>query len=417
VLAIVGVQDPARAQVPALKGMPGEPAMCASTALVVGTPVVRLDASARAAVDSLIAAGSQAAILGEYDAATEYLRRAAALDPVSSVVAYRLARSLDDQGQAAAAIAEYCRYLSLSPAERDAMAVRERVRALAATGEVEQPDPWVTAMEQGADAYSAGRFRDAVQAFTRAIELRPEAAETYFNRAAAYQADSRHSIALHDLETYLTLAPDANDRSEVLGRIESLRLLAGMPAEDAPSRPGVVSPEVVLAQGLVLPGLGQHATGRTGLGALVLAAAGGAIYYGTRQEVVVRREGAYDPFGNYYEYDVRSVDRPRQALGIGAAIAIGVAGAIESYLYAKREEERSRIAVSEASVSLVSLQNCSRLESDVNDGKVLYPSLSRSTECGSRRRLDDASLCEHGPLAPVPLRPCPVGLARRAQTR
>jgi hypothetical protein len=49
-------------------------------------------------VDSLLTAGSRAAILGDYPAAEDFLRRAAALDQGNPLVSYRLARTLDDQG-------------------------------------------------------------------------------------------------------------------------------------------------------------------------------------------------------------------------------------------------------------------------------------------------------------------------------
>jgi hypothetical protein len=98
-----------------------------------------------------------------------------------------------------------------------------------------------------------------------------------------------------------------------------------------------VAPSSALIQGLVLPGLGQHATGRTALGLVVLGAVGGAIYYGIEEQTVVNRVGANDPFGNYYEYDVRTRGRPRMAQGIGAAVGIAILGALESYIYARRE--------------------------------------------------------------------------------
>jgi hypothetical protein len=93
----------------------------------------------------------------------------------------------------------------------------------------------------------------------------------------------------------------------------------------------------VLAQGLVVPGLGQHTTGRTVLGVGVLAAVGGAVYFALQEQVVVRTLEGQDPFGNRYEYDVRTLERRHQALGFGAAAAIGIGAALESFLYARRQ--------------------------------------------------------------------------------
>jgi hypothetical protein len=97
------------------------------------------------------------------------------------------------------------------------------------------------------------------------------------------------------------------------------------------------APGRVLAQGLVVPGLGQHATGRTVLGVGVLAAVGGAVYFALQEQVVVRTLEGQDPFGNRYDYDVRTRERRHQALGFGAAAAIGLGAALESFLYASRQ--------------------------------------------------------------------------------
>jgi hypothetical protein len=107
-------------------------------------------------------------------------------------------------------------------------------------------------------------------------------------------------------------------------------------ADPRPAQLRLASPGRVLLQGLAIPGLGQHATGRSLWGVGVLAAAGGAFYLAAREETVVRRVQAQDPFGNRYEYDVRVRERPYQTFGIAAAVAIGVAAAFESYLYARR---------------------------------------------------------------------------------
>jgi hypothetical protein len=75
--------------------------------------------SLSSSTDSLLVAGSQAAILGDQHMAADLLRAAAASDPGSAVVAYRLARTLDELGSGREAMLEYCRYLALVPAAPD----------------------------------------------------------------------------------------------------------------------------------------------------------------------------------------------------------------------------------------------------------------------------------------------------------
>jgi hypothetical protein len=87
-----------------------------------------------------------------------------------------------------------------------------------------------------------------------------------------------------------------------------------------------------------VPGLGQHETGRTLLGIGVLSAVGGAVYLAFREELATQQRQAEDPFGNPYTYDVRVRERPYQTLGLGAAVAIGLGAALESFLYARGQD-------------------------------------------------------------------------------
>ncbi len=325
--------------------------LCAAQATrLPGTPAP-LPADVRARVDSLLVAGSQAAILGELITARESFRAAAELDPSNPVVAYRLARTLDEHGESAEAVAEYCRYLSLAPADATSAAVRDRIHALSANGEGPPRAPWAVAMSEGFQAFEGGRYRDAVQAFTRVIELRPDWADGYFNRALAYTADGRPEIAANDFQTYLTLAPGADDALAVREHVDRLQADAAQAAAVRMVQTRIARPGNALAQGLIIPGLGQHATGRTGLGLVVLAAAAGAVYYGMRQQEVVHTRGAYDPFGNYYEYEVTTLERPYQVHGISAAAAIAVLSAIESYIYSDRQYRRIRAAGPQLSIT------------------------------------------------------------------
>jgi tetratricopeptide (TPR) repeat protein len=295
-----------------------------------------------AGVDSLLSAGSRAAILGDFQAAEDLLRRAAALDGSNPVVSYRLARTLDDQGKAEPAAVEYCRYLSLAPDAPDASDIRDRVRSLAGDGSVSLGDPWTREMAAATDAYRAGRFGDAVDGFTRAIAVAPDAPDGHYDRAVSYLAMDQRDPAAEDLEAYLRLAPQAEDATRVRAQLDQLRapVLAAAPVAAPAPRRTAAAPGRVLVEGMVLPGLGQHETGRTLLGVGVLAAVGGAVYLALHEQVATEQRQAQDPFGNTYTYDVHVRERPYQSIGIGAAVAIGLGAAFESFLYARRTPEQ-----------------------------------------------------------------------------
>jgi hypothetical protein len=294
----------------------------------------------RTAADSLVNAGSQAAILGDNLAARDLLREAARMDPSNAVVSYRLARTMDELGQAQEATLEYCRYLSLAPTSADTADVNSRVRELVRGGATVPVEPWRAAMNTGLEAFDARRFTEAVDAFTAVLELRPDLADAYYNRAVARLSTGSTPEAAGDLEEYLArLGPGADD---VVARAELERLRAGVSGQVgvANIRPPV-APRSALVRGLVLPGLGQQTTGRPILGLAVLGGVAGALYYGFHTETVVTTRGAFDPFGNHYEYPVTVRERPHQTVGIAAAAGIAVAGALESYFYAARQQSRS----------------------------------------------------------------------------
>jgi len=84
----------------------------------------------RAEAGRMLELAQQAEIVGDARKAAELLGRAARLDPGSRAVAYRLGRISEARGSTTAAVAAYCRYLSLGPAAREAAEVRARMSAL-----------------------------------------------------------------------------------------------------------------------------------------------------------------------------------------------------------------------------------------------------------------------------------------------
>jgi tetratricopeptide (TPR) repeat protein len=256
-----------------------------------------------------------------------------------------LARTYEERGETEFAAAEYCRYLSLSPAASDSEDVQQRVRDLASRSG--DRDELSAAVRAGFESFQVGRFDAAVLAFGRVLELRPTWASAYFNRGLTWQMLGRQEEAVADLQRYLELRPQAEDRQAVLAQIQTLHssLLA-------PGRSPSPLPANVLLQGLFVPGLGQVATGRPVSGILVFTAAAGAAYIALRKSPVVGTRIGFDPFGNPYEFQDRTLERKHLVAGAVAGVGVVVAAALEAYVYARakhsprlpqlRAEEASR---------------------------------------------------------------------------
>lgn len=75
--------------------------------------------------------------------------------------------------------------------------------------------------EQGAQAYSAGRFKDAIDFFLAADALAPSAALS-FNIARAYEKINDDAACLQWYRDFLRRAPEAKNAGEVAGRIVEL---------------------------------------------------------------------------------------------------------------------------------------------------------------------------------------------------
>jgi hypothetical protein len=118
-----------------------------------------------------------------------------------------------------------------------------------------------------------------------------------------------------------------------------------VPAEadpDSAAPVGLKSPGSAFALGLVVPGLGEIYAGRSGLGLLALAAAGGAIAAGYLAESVDIRCATVPQNDVCPPDDVVSetTDRPYLGAGIAVAAGIGVLAALDAFLAARRANAR-----------------------------------------------------------------------------
>lgn len=256
------------------------------------------------------------------------MRQASAVDPANPDLAYQLARAQEAIGANDAAATEYCRFLALAPSAPEAPEVRDRIAALTRNSQTTVSEKIMTPFRTGVTAYEAGRYAQAEIAFSSAIALQPDWADAYYDRALANAARGRRDLAIVDLQRYLRLRPEAEDRAAVITRISNLR-------------GGTLSPTAALGLGLVIPGAGQMYTGRKVLGVVTLAAAGGALAYALKTDPVTKEfvVNPTDPFGNPLPpfIDRRTeIGRPHLVPGLATLGAIAGVAAIEAFVHARR---------------------------------------------------------------------------------
>lgn len=269
--------------------------------------------------------GQQSAILGDSVSARDQLRQAARLDPTDPDLAYRLARANETSGAGEDAVKEYCRFITLAPSAPEAAEARGKVALLARPTLTSQAQAAEQTFRAAIAAYERGQMAVAEAGFNAAIRSQPDWADAYYDRALVLILRGEREGALRDLEQYLRLKPNADDRALVVARVDALRR-------------GTASPASALAMGLVIPGAGQFYTGRPVRGLFSLAAAGGALAIGLQQstKTITVQQTATDPFGNPYTYTTSRLKTERPNLVLGAVLAGGITigGAIEAFVFA-----------------------------------------------------------------------------------
>ena len=141
---------------------PALPAACPAVA-VAAQPVV---ASKRQA-DELTRRAYDAEMLGNVQEAKALLIRASALDATNKSAAYHLGLTSETLGDRAAAIAAYCRYLTLTPTTAESAEARQRVARLSqvetrvAAGSVSESTPPRRRIASTATRHATGERRTA----------------------------------------------------------------------------------------------------------------------------------------------------------------------------------------------------------------------------------------------------------------
>lgn len=292
-----------------------------------------VSADARRKARDVAQNGRQAAILGDSAAALAQLKEASTIDPTDSDLAYELARAYETSGSGANAAKEYCRFLALAPTAPEAPEARNRVASLAPIAQSAAPSPAAAILNDGIAAFERGKALEAEAKFAEAIKVEPTWADAYYDRGIARATIGDTQQAATDFEEYLRLKPTADDRVDVVARIESLR-----------RRPP--SAGQALGLGLIIPGGGEFYTRRPLRGALALvatsAAIGMAVQTSTSSKSV--EQTGTDPFGNPYTYTttVQTKDRPYLIPGLLVGGAIAVATAVDAYRFARQSGEPGR---------------------------------------------------------------------------
>ncbi len=311
-------------------------------------------ADAREEAVRLVSQANEASILGDNRLVVELLQRAATMNPTDPAIAYRLGRAHEEVEAPDLALTEYCRALVLAPRSDEAPDARTRIAGLLEQG-AGGTGTIVRQFRFGLEYFDRGSFQEAERAFDYVVTERPGWAEAVFDRGVARAARGNRNGAVEDLRRYLLLAGDPADAGAVREQLAALgapareQTAAAAPPRRSSSRPSpavatgapTASPGATLAQGLVVPGLGQFRTGRPAIGALVLAGVGASVYFALREENVITTCDATDPFGNAYEYSCPGVDRPGLAPGLGLAVAITSLAAVEAYTYVKRRQREA----------------------------------------------------------------------------
>ncbi len=107
-------------------------------------------------------------------------------------------------------------------AEHMEQAVEDYTRAL-------ELDPQYTRAynNRGNARASLGEEEKALQDYDTALEMDPELSLAYFNRGLLHYRVGDYQQAIADLERYLELVPDADDRAQVEDFMERIRTEAG----------------------------------------------------------------------------------------------------------------------------------------------------------------------------------------------
>ncbi|NQT07283.1 MAG: tetratricopeptide repeat protein, partial [Candidatus Omnitrophica bacterium] len=174
---------------------------------------------------------------GELDRAMEDFNKAIELNS-SSVMAYNNRGGIYAmQAEYAQAIADFTRALELDPDNKMAQDNLRGAKRSKLAEERKPPEQAVTYFDRGVECMDLGEYDEAIENFTRAIELDPEVPPVaYNNRAIVYMKIGEYKKALEDFTRALELDPDDKMVQRNLGIVRE-KLKKGEGGEGQKERP------------------------------------------------------------------------------------------------------------------------------------------------------------------------------------
>ena len=88
------------------------------------------------------------------------------------------------------------------------------ILSLKIAGAAEDP---TAQMAEGVKYYRAGKYKEAIGAYDRAIKTAPNAAEAYLGRGSAYAKLRQNEQAIRNYDDAIRLNPDLADHSALVG--------------------------------------------------------------------------------------------------------------------------------------------------------------------------------------------------------
>lgn len=154
----------------------------------------------------------------------ESLEKAEAIAPTDASVLMAVARANYDQGDADGAISKLQQVLEVEP--DNAMVLQVLVDLMVAEGRVEEAQPFIDRMPEGAkldpnallnvgiDHYNAGEMDEAMVQFDEVVKNYPELPTALYYRGLVYLGRGENALAAADLKKFIEVEPDSPKAAE-----------------------------------------------------------------------------------------------------------------------------------------------------------------------------------------------------------
>lgn len=185
-------------------------------------------------ISETVALGQQLIADGSLDEAVKSLTQTAReANSVPAELYYLLAVALEQREEYDKARRHYSNALDLNPRHIDALVNRSIL--LAADNRLDQalvdaeavarlrPNDPASHNNLGVIKFRLKASEEAIEHFNAAIEIAPDYADAWFNRASVYAAGQQRELAIGDLEAVLELDPDHAEAKKLLKEIQARR--------------------------------------------------------------------------------------------------------------------------------------------------------------------------------------------------